>query len=71
MSLALAAPGRRWAMAAHKEPTVRELFQDLLFFYEDRHSLALSRIYDLEEQLAMAQDTIRRLIEGDAVEWCI
>jgi hypothetical protein len=37
--------------------------------YEDRYSWALSRISDLEMQLEDARDVIRRLVDGDAVEW--
>jgi len=52
-----------------EQSTTQEISQEVLDFYEELSCWALSRIYDLEEQLAAARDTIRRLIKGDAVEW--
>lgn len=36
---------------------------------EDQLSWALARIIELEESLEDAQDTIRRLVEGNACRW--
>lgn len=36
---------------------------------EDQLSWALARILELEESLEDVQDTIRRLVEGDACRW--
>jgi hypothetical protein len=36
---------------------------------EDQLSWALARIIELEECLENAQDTIDRLVEGNATEW--
>jgi predicted transcriptional regulator len=36
---------------------------------EDQLSWALSRISELEQELGEARETIRRLIEGDPVDW--
>ncbi len=56
-------------MSEGMEPSLPELFEEFIYLYEDRYCWALSRIADLEEDLEEAQDTIRRLIAGDAVEW--
>ena len=59
------------AVTTVEQPTTQELLEEFLFLYEDRYCQALSKIYDLEEQLAEAGDTVRRLVEGNTTEWNI
>lgn len=59
----------RITSAAAAEPSLSELLEAILYYYEDHYGWALSRIEDLEDQLAEAKDTIRRLVEGDLQGW--
>jgi hypothetical protein len=43
--------------------------EEIIDFYGDRYSWALSRISELEADLAEARDTIHQIVEGDSVEW--
>jgi len=42
---------------------------EMVVTIEDRLSWALSRIHELEEELEETRDIVRRLTEGNPVEW--